>query len=421
MKIHALVVCSALVLTLSFPIVVPAKDVSGLYDRATLQQLAPRYERTTKKMLDQLIFPALRTQERQRLEGIRVVHPLEAEGSLKGEPLMFYAEYPRVVLPIFSLKFLDDLCTATAWLQVNGYSIETVADYVAMLRFKTAQDFPGGRYPPPLPSLGIPANALSDPRVDELALNHFVTARAFILVHELGHLYHRHVARTLPESQQNEREADRFAAVVLQRTPVTPLGSLIFFTALAHWADYPPQDLRTHPLTGERLHALARHIDSPELSRGIDDLGTRLDDPEIWAGIAATIRATDPATLAPRRSRQLPHLTGASPQRPQARGLAFQGSYIGTAGQYSDSGPIPITTVFERQGDRVAGQYSFGLGLGRIEGTVRGNTLHFDWQWAGNYGRGKLEASDRGAAFSGTWGYRESSDNAGRWDGRRQE
>jgi hypothetical protein len=272
-----------------------------------------------------------------------------------------------------------------------------------------------------LPSLGIPSDPLSNPRVDELASNHFVTARAFILLHELGHLYHRHVARTLQASQDNEREVDRFSALVLKRTPITPLGSLIYFTALAHWADYPPQDLHTHPLSGERLHALARHIDDPELSRGIDKIGEWLDDPEIWAGIAAAVRATDPSTLAPRRTRELPGLGGQAPWRPKTKALGFQGAYVGTAIQYSDPEPMPISAVLERQGDRVTGQYSFGIGLGRIEGTVRGNTLHFEWRWAGNYGRGRFEASEHGEALLGTWGYRESSDNAGRWEGRRQD
>jgi Peptidase U49 len=404
-------------LTVMAPLMVVAKDLSGLYDAATLQRLQPRYEATSKKLLEHLIWDALLPQERQRFAGIRVEHPLEAEGKLKGEPLMFYAQYPRVVLPVFSLKFLEDLCTATAWLQVHDYSLETVSDYVAMLRFRDAQDFPNKRYPPPLSALRIPDNALQDTRVDELALNHFVTARAFLLLHELGHLYYRHNPTTLAVSQRNEREADRFAAEVLQRTPVPPLGSLVFFMALAHWADYPPQDLHTHPLSGERLHALARHIDNPELARGIEALATQLDDPEIWTSIAAAVRATDPTTLAPRRTRELPRFG----HRDSQGEVAFAGTYMGTVQQHSHPEPMPIIVVLTRQGARVEGQYSFGLGLGKIEGTVHGDMLHFEWSWAGDFGRGALKTPANGQSFAGTWGYRASADNAGTWNGRREE
>ena len=64
-------------------------------------------------------------------------------------------------------------------------------------------------------------------------------------------------------------------------------------------------------------------------------------------------------------------------------------------------------------------RYSFGLGIGAIAGQATGDTLNFAWSWANNYGRGVFEASRDGSAFSGTWGYRESADNAGTWNGQR--
>jgi hypothetical protein len=75
--------------------------------------------------------------------------------------------------------------------------------------------------------------------------------------------------------------------------------------------------------------------------------------------------------------------------------------------------------VFQRTGNTVRGRYSFGLGLGKIEGTVAGDTLNLGWEWGGNYGRAILKATDNGAAFTGTWGYRESNRGAGTWAGRR--
>ena len=82
---------------------------------------------------------------------------------------------------------------------------------------------------------------------------------------------------------------------------------------------------------------------------------------------------------------------------------------------------IPIEVVFDRDANnQVVGHYSFGLGVGNIEGTVRANELYFDWSWGGDYGRGVLRASNGGADFSGTWGYHESADNGGTLQGRRE-
>ena len=191
---------------LCVPAVLAAKDLSGLYDHATLEHWKPRYERSTTKILEQVIAPVLLTQEKQRLGNVRLDFLLYGEGRAKEHPLQFYVppDGSRVVMPIASLKFLDDLCTAYAWLHINGYSLETISEYTAMLRYK---DFPEGRYPRPLQALRIPDDALKDPRVDELALGHFVTARTFILLHELGHIFHNHRGSTV----QNEQQADRFA------------------------------------------------------------------------------------------------------------------------------------------------------------------------------------------------------------------
>ena len=172
-------------------------------------------------IFNQVILPVLTGEEKQRLSGVQLDFPLHAEGDSKGQPLAFYhpVDQSLVVMPIFSLKFLDDLCTAYAWLQVKGYSLETISDYTAMLKYK---DFPAGSYPQPLKALHIPDDALKDKEVDELALGHFVTARTFILLHELGHVYYRHRATTAEQSRRNEEQADAFAAQVMGRTPLPP-------------------------------------------------------------------------------------------------------------------------------------------------------------------------------------------------------
>jgi hypothetical protein len=414
----ASIVCVGVSTSGAYDVSASASDVSSMYDQATLQHWQPRYQRSTMKIVNEVIVPVLTSEERRRLGVATFDFPLYADGELKRHPLMFYVPGdPRVVMPIFSLKFLDDLCTAYAWLQVNGYSLETISEYNAMLRYRGAS---GGRYPAPLPALDIPTDALKDRRVDELALGHFVTARTWLLLHELGHIYGSHRRTSNAQSRKNEQEADRFAMEVMRRTPLPPLGILVFFLADAHWTGYPSSDADTHPLSGARLRTLASGVNDRGLATGLSKLAELLDDPEIRAGFAATARAADASSLGPRRPGELPRLASAASARNGATGghAVFEGRYVGESLQFSDNRPFPIQVALRRRGDRVEGQYSFGLGVGIIEnGVVAGNTLTFSWRWAENFGRGTFKAN--GDGFSGTWGYGRSATNAGTWTGRR--
>lgn len=276
-----------------------ARDASRLYDPGTLQQWKARYPVSTNKILNQVVLPALKSEELRRLSGVRVEYPLAGEGEFRGSPLAFYAQprFSRVVFPIVSLKFLDDLCTAYAWLQIHGYALDTISEYTAMLKHR---NFPGEQYPTPLAALHIPQNALQERDVDELALGHFVTARTFLLLHELGHVYRGTEALTLEQSQQNEEAADAFAAEVMSRTLLPPLGILVFFMADLSWADYPPKP-NTHPLSGRRMRALAARLEDRQLAAAIRTLGDLADDPDIRAGIILTAKTTDESMLAPRK------------------------------------------------------------------------------------------------------------------------
>ena len=381
----------------------------GLYDRATLDHWGQRYQRSTQRILDEVIRPVLLADERRRLDRVRLDLPLHSEGSQRGRPLAFYADGWRVVMPVYSLKFLDDLCTAYAWLQINGYSLETISDYTALLRYGKARPTPAYA---PLAALGIPADALNDKRVDELALGHFVTARTFILLHELGHVYHGHRGGSGARSRMNEEAADRFAADVMARTPLPPLGSLVFFMADASWAGYPAAAEDTHPLSGARLRTLAARVEDRGLAQGLRQLAGLMDDPGIRTGFAAVGKSATLASLKPRRPGELPGTVQRNPRE------AFSGSYVGQARQRGESA-FPMRIDFHREGERVQGQYSFGVGIGNLAGRIDGHRLDFEWQWAGDYGRGVFEASRDGKTFDGTWGYRRSADNAGTWNGKR--
>ena len=394
-----------------------AFDISRLYDSATLEYWGGRYQRSTAKILDKVIWPALLSNEKQRLGRRPVLEfPFHAEGEARQQPLAFYVPANRdsIVLPVSSLKFLDDLCTAYAWLQVNGYGLETISEYTAILKYGNP---PPGGFPPPLKALQIPQNALNNAQVDQLALGHFVTSRTFILLHEMGHILYGHNARTAAESVRNERQSDRFAAAVMQRTALPPLGMIVFFMASAHWSGLPVSGgHNTHPLSGERVRALADHLDDPAFSKRLRSFGRLLDDPDIRAGFIATGKAGDLAALAPRRPGKLPQRRNQSEHK--RRTVLFDGFYKGQLVQFLEPAPMDLELVLQRQGDRVQGNYTFGLGLGLVVGRVVGKTLYFDWQWADNYGRGVLEARDNGS-FIGTWGYREAQTGAGTWTAQR--
>ena len=397
-----------------------SSDLSRLYDTSTLQYWGERYQRSTRKILDQVIWPALLENEKNAFGARKPVldFPLPSlvTEDQRGNPLSFYSFGNRdlVVFPVLSLKFLDDLCTAYAWLQTNGYGLETVSEYTAILRYGTP---PASGFPDPLKALGIPRNASEDRSVDELALGHFVTARTFILLHEMGHILQARSHSRSSDPIENEERADRFAATVMKRTPLRPLGMLVYFLADAHWSSYPASPSDTHPLSGKRVLTLASQVDDPALTLKLTILGKEyLDDPLIRQGFAATGQAGNLEALAPRRPGELPHVRA---NAPSAAATVFDGVYRGQFVQSSDPGPMEIELSLHRDHDNVTGRYTFGLGVGTISGAVVGNRLYFDWQWANNFGKGIFEAGNDGN-FTGTWGYRVSRSGAGTWTGKRR-
>lgn len=227
----------------------------------------------------------------------------------------------------------------------------------------------------------------------------------FILLHELGHIYYGHGGSTIPQ----EVQADQFAIDVMRRSPVPPLGMLIYFMAEASMADYPAT-ARTHPLSGARLQALGARMQDPQIGIVLRDLGKLVDDPETRASHILTARATSPQSLTPRRGHlaTLPASSGGS--------RLFHGRCSGQVVQQTNPGePMKMEMVLQRTGDAVAGQFSVGLGTATIRGTAAGSTLNLEWQWANNFGQGTLRATDNGARLAGEWGYRQLNRGGGTW------
>jgi hypothetical protein len=273
-------------------------DVSGMYPLGELEKAVPRLSAAVTKIYDLGVKPYLTPDEKSKLGDFEFRFPLPSPND---EVLNFYADYahrkPIVVMPILSLKVVEDMATAYAWLYQNGMSLGTIDLYFSILRHKRKSDLP--KYPPLLATLGIPANALEDERIDKLSLSFRNQAFAFVLVHELGHILYKHKGYdviTKAQARADEVESDRFALDALARTQTVPLGAILFFQAQVyshpHRGEFPDRQswqqylltTSTHPLTVDRIAAMAAYIEGP-LARG------RVKETAVWQSIAVKLRA----------------------------------------------------------------------------------------------------------------------------------
>ncbi|TLF49096.1 hypothetical protein FEI13_11665 [Halomonas urmiana] len=424
----------------------PVSAAVPLYDEATLAYWSRITPQDIRRVHDEDLLPALEAEERARLAGVELVFPLRCPRPA-GEPFCYYQRTHadgrrQVVMSVASLRLFGDLALATAWLQLEGLSLETPSRYVAMLRHRPATAFPFGRYPLPLAALGVPDDVRDREAVMALYGKIFTSSVVFVLLHELGHALHRHPGYGPGVSRQaargNETEADAFALDVMARLGYPPLGMSLFFTLMAHWepnrwhfADEAAYRAHlaeaTHPLTSDRLRGLASALversdafaraepDFPAARGRIigvaDEIGRLadfMDDRDIQEGIARLGRAADPAILAPRRSGERV-IDRASPPGT----MPFAGTFEGRLGD--PSGELPVRMVLERQGDRVWGVFTYGLGLGELQGEVQQGRLHYVWTLGVDRGLGVMEADEQGRRLHGRWGRKRSENDGGYW------
>lgn len=90
-------------------------DVSGMYPRAELEKSAPRLSTALTKIYELGVKPYLTPEERSKLSDFEFGFPLPSSSD---EVLNFYAYdtggKPIVVMPILSLKVVEDMATAYA-------------------------------------------------------------------------------------------------------------------------------------------------------------------------------------------------------------------------------------------------------------------------------------------------------------------
>lgn len=276
------------------------------------------------EMLQTLTRPEYLAPAERHVAGARLMTPDTAPG---GDPLGFASFGDTIIMPVAGLKFLEDLTLAYAWRYYRGQSLEPFDLYLAMLRWRRPDDWPGGRPLDPVAAFGLPPRAWEvDARVGRLSLSLRNEAWAFILAHELAHVLYRHPGNRAVApavSLANERQADDWAMTLMERTDTIPMGGVLFFQASAAFytsrADFPSDRAyaewqrggATHPVNSDRLRFIAQRLQA-SARRQVDAarreqlsfIGDKLEvfaaalaDPDIQRTIVHLAQTIDPREL----------------------------------------------------------------------------------------------------------------------------
>jgi len=273
-----------------------------IYSRAELEGEAVRLRNAVFRLYSIGIKPSLLEDEIRAAGDFKFSFPLPEPN----DPLMDFAattDGRAMIMPLMSLKAVEDLTTAYAWLYHNNYSLSTIDLYFTMLRYRDPADFPGGKFPRILDALGVPPDAYkTDKRVAELSLSLRNEVYAFIIAHELGHIRYAHKPLdqiSTQQSQADESQADAFALDIFLRTKTPPLGPVLFFQAQVYNLLHPVEFGRTeqerasallqmtHPLTLERIEKMNEFIEGPYTR-------ARPEEAPLWADIASKFRVLIP-------------------------------------------------------------------------------------------------------------------------------
>jgi hypothetical protein len=237
-------------------------DWSSLYDAKHLENQRERLTNDVNLVIAQQIAPFLTSAQAHAFSEIKIDLPTVAEPA--PNPLDFYSPSAgHITLPLLTVAFVEDMAEAYAWLWANHYSSQTVDEYLGMLRNRAPGDFARDHYPTPLEALHIPANAMDNPAVAKMAERVRATTLSFMLLHQFGHLSYRTAAEesALKHDRVDGEEelADRFALEVMKKNSETPAGLLMLIHGMLYLPPAPPKD---HPVTSQRLDAMADYLDS---------------------------------------------------------------------------------------------------------------------------------------------------------------
>lgn len=440
--------CEVFLVLFFFVPSIGATDISVLYDDETLRYWQPVHQEDILWNFENVILPKLSLPEKQVLRDVILSFPLRGSGK---DIFEFYAEPAqyKVTLPILSIRFFADISLAQAWLVENGYSVSTVYQYIGFLKYHARQM--QGPIPSPLPALKIPINAWNNPRVSDLYSKSLTTAILFLLCHELAHVYFQHPSYeriSAEAARQNEAEADRFAVDIMCRIGLIPIGGGLWFSSLVRWQynqwDYGSKKEwedylkgATHPLTAFRIRSLAALLGEKRIAfsrsqvseesgvalvsamaRDLEGVAEILEDADIQRLMQIEGLSTQIDMLVPRYTDT--YVAQAKPPALNDDRVIQMGQYAGRFDAVSEGSGGDITTILERTDRVVSGSYTYATAKGELKGLLTGNMLTFRWVEGGASGKGRFVMDGSETSFSGTWGYMNSYDDGGTWNGKRQ-
>jgi hypothetical protein len=423
------------VFTLSWALsgAVRAGNLDNIYDDQELANLQPRYERGWRSNYNDFFLPVFTAAERARFAQVRI--RFEPHVSDR-EPFGFYSGGDQIVASTASLKFLFEITLAQRWLEMNGFDTATVNQYLTMVRYWDAKR---DRPPKPLETLCIPPESSIDPKIVESAEGIFNDAAYFVLLHEYGHALYRHPGNLMvppAESRANEEAADLFALSVFARRESPPAGVPWFFFVTTQLLEFSPDAgsasqraslaARTHPVSPERLRAVARQIvaqtnayakgfkpgahNSPlTLALEISRLANLLGDPSVQQASDRIGKTVSPIDLAPRPKGR--NLSAPCDGRVPSR-LPYDGTLRGKL--LASGVEFNVDMVLAQNNEKVTGSFSYGNGVGRVFGKVQDGRLIYVWTLGADTGGGVMTAQNN--SYRGSWGYGASPTGGGSFE-----
>lgn len=404
---------------LTVPVV--AQDWRGFYEKVALDKTKERTVPGIEENFRDVIWPCLTAQEKAALQGVRFVYQVEDAF----HPFNFHsaASEKTVYLPLSSLRFMRDVCLASAHFDRNSLSIKPLSTYLTILKYQwpDISKHKSRHQYQPLEALGISDSEMDEPKTGETFNQLFSTLIFFTLCHELGHVRYNHRGNgstSVSQSQANETQADEFALSVMRRIGSPPYGVFLFFFTAYHFDPFvgpKTANPSTHPLSSDRIRMVADNLymnsvayarkqanptraarqfrSTADQLRGLAD---NLDDPHIDSamriiGYSGRISELRPQTIPVGRSQEL--FTG-----------SFKGQWINPK-KPKDTMLLTLKLVQKKDQSVTGTGWLRDILPFRLTGKAGNRILAFRWQMdIRRFGLGELEMDASGKTLSGWWG-----------------
>jgi hypothetical protein len=185
--------CLALLVGLSATCIGHAQN---FYSHDEVLDVTSFWKAQVANAMKESIKPSLTNEQLRKVDGIDWAFPTVNSSTSIG----FGASGSRVILPIQSWMFIQDLVAAYIWQDVNDCQ-PTVLAYSNLLKYRDPSTLPGGMFPDPIEAMGIPSPntaklARLSPEFASRFERVFYGVLVFVTAHEVGHVVLGHSAPT---------------------------------------------------------------------------------------------------------------------------------------------------------------------------------------------------------------------------------